>query len=256
MRRTQNRKNTQRHFSASLPCLIFYVAEKQMATFYRGDCLEQMKRLESNTIQLIYWNPPFGITKQHWDEKLPWTALFAECFRLLRDDGMLVIHCSVPFNYELIRSAPKPPTYSWYWDKENPTTPLLAKIQPLRQVEEILVWKNKQNTYFPQRVGTEERVLLSRANTNYVDNEYLTPQQPKVVKGYIQRHLIRMKSAVDGFATRPEALIELIINSYTEPGDTILDPTCYRGLTGRVAKRMGRRWIGIDKYFVADYILE
>ena len=227
-----------------------------MATFYKGDCLQQMKRLESKSIHLIYWNPPFGITRQPWDEKLPWAAIFTECFRLLRDDGMLVIHCSVPFNYELIRAAPKPPSYSWYWDKENPTTPLLAKIQPLRQVEEILVWKNKQNTYFPQRIGDKERTFLSRGITNYVDYEYLTPQEPKVVKGFLQRHLIRMKSAVDGFATRPEALVELILNSYTKAGDTVLDPTCYRGLTGRVARRMGRRWIGIDKYFMPDMLMK
>jgi DNA modification methylase len=64
-----------------------------------------------------------------------------------------------------------------------------------------------------------------------------------------------MKSVVDGFSTRPKELIELLISSYTKEGDTILDPTCYRGITGRISKAMGRRWIGIDKYFFADYIL-
>jgi site-specific DNA-methyltransferase (adenine-specific) len=214
-----------------------------------------MKRLPDKSVHFIYWNPPFGTTCHRWDEVLPWPSLFAECFRILKDNGMLAIHCSVPFNYTLIRDAPKPPSYSWYWDKENPTTPLLAKVQPLRQMEEILVWKNKKNTYYPQRVGDMIRKVKSSGVTDYVARNRLSETKEQTVTGYYQRHLIRMKSVVDGYSTRPEPLIELMINSYTVAGDTILDPTCYRGITGRVGKRMGRRWIGIDKYFFADYIL-
>jgi DNA modification methylase len=227
-----------------------------MATFYKGDCLQQMKRLPSESINFIYWNPPFGTTCQPWDEKLPWEKIFAECFRILKNDGMLAIHCSVPFNYTLIKAAPKPPLYSWYWDKQNQTTPLLAKTQPLRQVEEILVWKNRKNTYYPQRVGDEERTFISDGKTNYVNRETLTPQPMQTVKGFYQRHLITMKIALDGYSTRPKELIELMIRSYSKEGDVILDPTCYRGITGRICKEMGRRWIGIDKYFFADYILK
>jgi DNA modification methylase len=168
---------------------------------------------------------------------------------------MLAIHCSVPFNYTLIKAAPKPPLYSWYWDKQNQTTPLLAKTQPLRQVEEILVWKNKRGTYYPQRVGEEVRAFTSDGATNYVNRKTVVPQSPQTVKGYYQRHLITMKPLLDGFSTRPKELIELLIRSYTKEGDTILDPTCYKGITGKISKAMGRRWIGIDKYFFADYIL-
>ena len=226
-----------------------------MATFYKGDCLENMKRLPDKSVNFIYWNPPFGTTYQTWDECLPWEALFKECFRILKPEGTLAIHCSVPFNYTLIRAAPRMPTYSWYWDKLNPTTPLLAKTQPLRQVEEILVWKNKKTTYYPQRVGTVERTFTSSGATDYVYRNTIVPQSPQTVKGYYQRHIIHMKSSVDGFSTRPEELIELMLRSYTKEGDTVLDPTCYKGITGRISKKMNRKWIGIDKYFFATYIL-
>ena len=226
-----------------------------MATFYKGDCLENMKRLPDKSVHFIYWNPPFGTTYQTWDECLPWEALFKECFRILKPEGTLAIHCSVPFNYTLIRAAPRMPTYSWYWDKLNPTTPLLAKTQPLRQVEEILVWKNKKTTYYPQRVGTVERTFKSNGKTDYVLRPSLTEQSVQTVKGYLQRHIIQMKSSVDGFSTRPEELIELMLRSYTKEGDTVLDPTCYKGITGRISKKMNRKWIGIDKYFFATYIL-
>ena len=228
-----------------------------MTTFYRGDCLEQMKRLPSASINFIYWNPPYGTTYQPWDEKLPWEKIFAECFRILKNDGMLAIHSSIPFNYTLIKAAPKPPLYSWYWDKQNQTTPMLAKTQPLRQVEEILVWKNKKAIYYPQRVGTEERYSSADGKTNYVNRKTCVEgrTEPKKVIGFYQRHIITMKTIIDGFSTRPKELIELMIRSYTKEGDTILDPTCYRGMTGRICKEMNRKWIGIDKYFFADYIL-
>ena len=99
------------------------------------------------------------------------------------------------------------------------------------------------------------RTFTSDGVSNYVNKIGCSIQSPQTVKGYYQRHLITMKSVVDGFSTRPKELIELLISSYTKEGDTILDPTCYRGITGRISKAMGRRWIGIDKYFFADYIL-
>jgi DNA modification methylase len=58
-----------------------------------------------------------------------------------------------------------------------------------------------------------------------------------------------MKKHIRGFATRPDALIELFIKSYTNVGNVILDPTCYEGLSGRIAKTLNRKWIGIDKQF-------
>jgi len=222
-------------------------------TFYSADCLQQMKKLPSESLDLIYWNPPFGITQQPWDEKLDWKKLFPECFRLLKSTGMLVIHCSVPFNYTLIRDAPKPPNYTWYWNKKHPTTPLLAKVQPLRQVEEVLVWRKNKNTYYPQRNGTERRILKSQGTSKYVGK--CTPQEKKDVVGKYQTHYIECDKLYRNLATRPESMLELFIKSYTKEGDRILDPTCYKGISGRVAKRLGRHWIGIDKYHYPTEIL-
>jgi len=222
-------------------------------TFYKADCLQQMQKLESESLDLIYCNPPFGITQQPWDEKLDWKKLFPECFRLLKSTGMLVIHCSVPFNYTLIRDAPKPPNYSWYWNKKHPTTPLLAKVQPLRQVEEVLVWRKNKNTYYPQRNGTEKRTFKSQGTSKYVGK--CTPQETKDVVGFYQTHYIECDKLYRNLGTRPESLLELFIKSYTKPGDKILDPTCHKGISGRVAKSLGRHWIGIDKYFFPTEIL-
>jgi len=226
-----------------------------MTTFYKGDCVEQMKRLADKSIDFIYFNPPFATTYQPWDDALPWASVFAECFRVLKPDGVLAIHCSVPFNYTLIRAAPRAPNYSWYWDKMATTTPLLARRQPLRQMEEVLVWTMGGGRYYPQRIGTEVREVRRRGHTRYVNQETLQPLVTETVVGRYQTHIIQMKRTIRGFATRPDALIELFIKSYTKEGDTILDPTCYEGLSGVIAKRLGRKWIGIDKYFLPRLLM-
>lgn len=225
-----------------------------MTTFYKSDCLAQLKKLPSASIDFIYFNPPYGITEQPWDEAMDWSAIFPELFRIVKRPGTVAIHCSVPFNYTLIRAAPKAPNYSWYWDKIDQTTPLLAKKQPLRCMEEVLVW-TFGTKYNPQRVGDELRIPNTNGMTNYVGRERCKPVAPKLVRGKYQTHLIRQKKHVRGFATRPDELIELFIKSYTNPGDVVLDPTCYLGLSGVLAKRLERRWIGIDKHFYPSMLL-
>ena len=216
-----------------------------MRVFHKGDTLATLRsQIRDKSVNLIYVNPPFGTTKNYWDEKQDWHALFAEFFRVLTDDGMLVIHCSIPFNYELIRCAPKAPSYSWYWDKGNTTCPLIANHQPLRRVEEVLVWKNKRNTYYRQQIGDEPRETKWMTASSYYGS---TVEQTSVVIGKTRSHLIQMPRTVRGFATRPDAMMDLFIKSYSKDGDVVLDPFCYKGLSSKFCA--GRRWIGIDKYF-------
>ena len=224
-----------------------------MAVFFRGDTLTILrKQIKDKSIHLIYIDPPFGTTRQVWDEKQNWRRLFQEFFRILKDDGTLVIHCSVPFNYELIRAAPKPPSYSWYWNKKQRTCPLIANVQPLRCMEEILVWKNKKSTYYRQQIGDEEREShLMTLNDYYGKN---VRQGKTILKGKTRTHLIEMLRKTDGFSTRPPELVKLMIDSYTKEGDTILDCFCYQGLS--YTQSEGRRWIGIDKHFLPSHVIK
>ncbi len=226
------------------------------ATVYIGDNLQIItNNIQDNTIDFIYFNPPFGTTKQPWDDKLDWPRLFKEFFRVLKEDGVLAIHCSVPFNYTLIREAPKPPSYSWYWLKENITCHLNVNKQPLRNTEEILIWTNKKKRYYSQRIGDEEIKYYGGGNdgTGYYLSSVI--QGKRTVKGRSQTHHITMKRKVEGFSTRPRELIELMLNSYTKPGDIVLDPTCYKGMCGVISKELNRKYIGIDKYFYPEKLM-
>lgn len=223
-----------------------------MSVFYRGDVFNILdKHIKSKSINLIYIDPPFGTTQNWWDSKLDWKKLFTEFFRVLKDDGMLVIHCSIPFNYELIKSAPKPPSYTWYWDKQMNTNFLGTKYQPLRRVEEILVWKNKKTTYYRQQIGDEVKTRKMTPPSTYFGN--VKPGTTTTI-GTTRSNIITMKRVVNGFSTRPPELVKLMIDSYSKEGDTILDCFCYKGLSYTQSK--GRRWIGIDLNFIPNCLID
>jgi len=220
-----------------------------MSVFIKGDVFDVLKsQVADKSINLIYIDPPFGTTNNYWDSKLNWKLLFEECFRVLKDDGMLVIHSSIPFNYELIRTAPKVPSHSWYWLKDSHTCPLISKIQPLRQVEEILVWKNKKGVYYPQKIGDELRPSTYMTKSDYFGKD--TKGSVSYNKGKYRNHFVNFKRDIQGYSTRPKELCELMINSYSKEGDTILDLFCYQGLSYKC--KGNRRWIGIDKYFIPN----
>lgn len=223
--------------------------------FTRGDSLHLIKKIQTATVDLLYIDPPFGTTVQFWDESINWSMIFPEMFRVLKDTGMLVIHCSIPFNYELIRKAPYAPHYSWYWNKQgSPTNYLNANKQPLRCVEEILVWKKKKATYYRQQIGEEERESAWTNGSDY----YGTVKERKktVLKGKTRTHYLDTKRSLDGFSTRPKEIVELMIKSYSQEGDTVLDLFCYKGLSGVVCKELGRNWIGFDKYHTPDLLFQ
>ena len=156
-----------------------------MSTFYHGDIHQIIQMIPSRSIDMIYVNPPFGITEAEWDKPLYWEMLFPECFRVLKENGALVIHCSIPFTYDLIRI--RKPKYHYTWKKDNPTTFFLAKRQPMRINEEILVYYDKQPTYNPQMIGTEIRTNRMTTNSQYYGKNRLkcfTPKEPH----HIQPH--------------------------------------------------------------------
>ena len=223
-----------------------------MSVFYHGDTLTLLrKHIPDKSVALIYCDPPFGTTNNTWDEKQDWTALFHECFRVLKDEGMLVIHCSIPFNYELIRTAPKPPSHSWYWTKDSHTNPLISKIQPLRDTEEILIWKNKKSVYYPQKIGNQPQKSTYMTKSDYFGKD--TKKSVSVNYGKFRTHHITMKRDIQGYSTRPRELVELMINSYSKEGDTVLDLFCYKGLS--YSCKGNRRWIGMDKHFIPHSIM-
>lgn len=173
-----------------------------------GDCLDIMQEIPGGSVDLILCDPPYGTTDCKWDNVLPLDKLWAEYKRVLKPNGAAVLFAAQPFTTQLISSNRKAFRYCWYWVKNQPTGFTYARYQPMRKVEDICVFYEKMPTYNPQGL--------------------LAVENPK----------IRQK---------PVPLLEYLVKTYTNEGDTVLDSCMGSGSTGVACKRTGRRFIGIEQ---------
>jgi len=228
-----------------------------------GDCLTEIKKLETDSINLCYFNPPYGITGCSYDKPLNWVELWPELWRVVKKKGIIAIHCSQPFTFDLIGTQRKNLKYMWYWKKTgcSPTGFLAVKYQPMRIMEEICVFYKKAGTYNPQMVlrdipyskgnkKGEEYNKLKNGNIETRESEYYgngLKKKPIIKKTHNHpTHLIEMKRRNHKFSTRPIELCDYFINTYTNENDAVLDLTCSDGQTMLSCKKLKRNYIGID----------
>jgi DNA modification methylase len=228
-------------------------------TFKCGDNAELIKDIPSNSVQMVYFNPPYAITKKEWDKDLDWDTLFPQMWRVLKPNGVIVIHCSIPFTWRLIKQKwSKDLKYQYYWDKVCPTNFLNSTFSPLRQIEDILVYYKKKPifNYDKNPNYVNEATDEVYYNTGYYGNKSKCvkdgeklPLKKMVKKGEgnkgCPRDIIRSTRTGSDF-TRPDDIMRFFIKTYTNEGDTVLDPTCGDGRCARICNEEGRGWIGFD----------
>ena len=213
-----------------------------------GDCLELMQYLADGSVDMVLCDLPYGTTQNKWDAVIPFDQLWAEYRRVCR--GAIVLTAAQPFTSALVMSNPGLFKYQWVWEKSVATNFLNAKKQPLRNHEDVLVFYAEQPTYNPQMVPgerkTSRRVGTKTANYGKADKETFydsTERYPLSVQ--------RFGSRIDGAALhptqKPVALMEYLIRTYTNEGDTVLDNTMGSGTTGVACANTGREFIGIER---------
>lgn len=211
-----------------------------------GDCLELMKDIPDASVDLILCDLPYGTTRNQWDSVIPFAGLWREYRRLCR--GAIVLTASQPFSSALVVSAPGMFRYSLVWDKSQITGFLNSKRQPLRRHEDVLVFYDNQPTYNPQFSAGEAYALNRKhATTNYgVQRENRTDSDGRRYPTSIID--IPQERVRGGHPTqKPAALMEYLIRTYTNEGDTVLDNCMGSGTTGVACANTGRRFIGIEK---------
>lgn len=216
-------------------------------TYLIGDIHTEIKKLNDDSIDLIYTNPPFATTGKKWDVPLRWEELWKDMDRVLKPDGVVLLHSAIPFTYDLIRI--RKPNYNYVWIKKNPTNFFQAKKQPLRQVEEILVYYNKAHTYNPQMIGDDD-MSIKRSNAYKGDNYYgdQIPTEsnhrgrfPTTFIGTFKRILQKKTpKSID------DEIMKRMIKTYSNEDDVILDMTCCDKGLGDIATDLNRKYIGID----------
>lgn len=223
------------------------------STFVNADCFDVFPFIEDKSIDAIICDLPYGTTACKWDSVLPLDKLWTEYKRVLKPNGVILLTASQPFTTVLIGNDLKMFKYNLVWDKVSVTNPMLAKKQPMRCHEDILVFYDKQPTYNPQmRVG----VKWSRAGKKQHTTDTLG-QSTLFNNGSDESEMKYPKSIVtfsnadktknEHPTQKPLELMEWLIKTYTNENDMVLDNTMGSGTTNLACIRLNRKSIGIEK---------
>ena len=107
----------------------------------KGDCLELMKKIPDKSIDMILCDLPYGTTDCKWDTIIPFDKLWEQYRRIIKLNGAIVLFSAQPFTTKLIQSNFENYKYNWYWKKNNATGGQFAKVQPMRCIEDICVFR-------------------------------------------------------------------------------------------------------------------
>lgn len=220
-----------------------------------GDCLEEMKKIPDQSVDMVLTDPPYGTTACKWDIVIPFEPMWAELKRIIKPNGAICLFGSEPFSSMLRCSNIKNYKYDWVWKKNHPTGHLNAKKRPLKIIETVSVFHSAR--YYPQGITKVDLIVSNsdshcRRGTNNKTSTVsggLKKNYRQTATGY-PRDILEFESC-NGNKThptqKPVALLEYLIKTYTLEGETVLDFTIGSGSTGVACKNINRNFIGIEK---------
>ena len=224
----------------------------------QGDCLELMNGIPDKSVDMILADLPYGTTSCSWDSIIPLDKLWLQYERIIKDNGAIVLTASQPFTTKLINSNINLYRHEWVWNKKIAGNGILAKIQPLKIHENIVVFgknkvkykpiKTKSKMYYhkggnglPKHLGANVKV-----NEYKSDERYPTTIQEFKKPAHIGSNAERAKNCVHP-TQKPVKLFEYLIKTYTDEGDLVLDNVAGSGTTGVACQNTNRDYILIEK---------
>jgi site-specific DNA-methyltransferase (adenine-specific) len=225
-----------------------------MNELIHGDCLDVMEKIDDGSIDMILADLPYNTTRNHWDSLIDLPSLWKQYERIIKDNGAIVLTAQTPFDKILGASNLKLLKYEWIWEKTSATGHLNAKKMPMKAHENILVFYKKLPTYNPlktqghtRKVSKAEHKVNSKMSTNYnpvgLTTYDSTERYPRSVLKFPtdkQKHALHPTQ-------KPVALMEYLIRTYTNEGETVLDNVVGSGTTAIAAMNTGRNYIAIER---------
>ena len=228
------------------------------AMIAKGDCLELMKNIPDNSIDMVLTDPPYGTTACKWDTVIPFEPMWEQLKRITKDNGAICLFGSEPFSSKLRCSNLEIFKYDWYWRKNYPTGMAFAKYQPMRKTEIISVFCKGRHKYFPQlkdcadsvkkrwRDGQENK-LVSKYESDHIKLVNSTQRYKVNPTNDLDFKVVPRSKGYLHPTQKPVALLEYLIKTYTLGGEKVLDFTMGSGSTGVACGNLYRRFIGIEK---------
>ena len=231
----------------------------ETVTLWQGDCLELMKNIPDGSVDLVLTDPPYGTTACKWDSVIPFEPMWEQLNRIIKPNGAICLFGSEPFSSALRMSNIKHYKYDWTWQKNTVDGFMNAKCRPLKKTENISVFSKKQAraggdnmVYNPQNLIIANKKMKDNRGNKSDEHKYF--RESRNGKEYIQRYtnypsnlLIFDRDNGKLHPTqKPIALLEYLIRTYTNEGETVLDFTMGSGSTGVACVNTGRKFIGIE----------
>jgi modification methylase len=227
-----------------------------------GDCLEELRALASESVDLVFADPPYNLQLERdllrpnntvvdgvdddWDKFSSFADYdrfsrewLGECRRILKPTGAIWVIGSYHNIFRL--GAALQDLGFWIqndivWRKTNPMPNFRGKR--FTNAHETLIWAGRDRK---ARVTFNYEAMKALNDDLQMRSDWLFP---------ICAGPERLKDAGGRKAhptQKPEALLNRVLLATTNPGDVVLDPFFGTGTTGAVARRLGRKWIGIER---------
>jgi site-specific DNA-methyltransferase (adenine-specific) len=231
-----------------------------MTDLMQGDCLELMATIPDGSVDMVLTDPPYGTTACKWDSVIPFETMWEQLKRVTKRNGAIVMTASQPFTSALVMSNVKMFKYCWVWEKSRPTGHVHARNKPMKKHEDVVVFSGgttvhvsqslNRMTYNPQGVRQKKRATVRKAGGASDSVMSARPSHQDVLQtqeGFPHSLLCIASEGKTVHPTqKPVALMEYLIKTYTNEGETVLDFTMGSGTTGVAAKKLNRSFIGIE----------
>ena len=228
-----------------------------MIQLIQGDCITEMQKIESGSVDAIITDPPYGTTACKWDSVIDFDLMWEQLNRIIKPNGAIVLFGSEPFSSALRMSNPKMFKYDWIWEKNKATNIFMAKYSPMKKHEVVSVFYKEKPLFKGVRVPRSES---GKQRAKYIHNPSNTGKRD-YINGFKQTKSIKYDSDTKNPESiiyfnsdrghhptqKPVALMEYLIKTYTNEGETVLDFTMGSGTTGVAAKNLNRSFIGIEQ---------
>lgn len=221
----------------------------------QGDCLELMKSIPDGSVDLVLTDPPYGTTVCKWDNVIPFEPMWEQLERIIKPNGAILLFGSEPFSSALRMSNLKHFKYDWIWKHGRCANFAQAPYMALKEHEIISVFsaggccKTAKNRmpYFPQGTKKCDIKVRGKGSSELRPSKGVQQDYLQTVTGYPKSVLEFSKERAKFHPTqKPVALLEYLIRTYTQEGETVVDFTMGSGSTGVACVNTGRNFIGIE----------
>lgn len=218
----------------------------------QGNCLDLMEKIPDGSVDMVLADLPFGTTCNKWDSVIPLDSLWEQYHRICKPNAAILIFGQPPFSAVLMMSNMKELRYEWIYEKTNATGFLNAKKMPLKAHESVLVFYCETPTYNPQFSGGEPYNRRSGPKTSTCYGAFAAEYGSECRNRRYPRSVLKFSNSGIGKdrglhpTQKPVALLEYLIRTYTNDGETVLDNCMGSGSTGVAAVNTGRNFIGME----------